>query len=141
MRVATATASLPPQSFATGSAVVNMLRQVGLAIGVAVLIAVLGDSRNPTRPLRAFRHGWEVEPPKGTMFVWARIPEPYAAAGSHDFALRLACEALVAVSPGAGFGDGGEGHVRFALVENEQRIRQAVRGIRKALPELAGVAH
>ena len=59
MRVATATASLPPQSFATGSAVVNMLRQVGLAIGVAVLIAVLGDSRNPTRPLPAFRHGWE----------------------------------------------------------------------------------
>ena len=56
---ATATASLPPQSFATGSAVVNMLRQVGLAIGVAMLIAVLGDSRNPTRPLPAFRHGWE----------------------------------------------------------------------------------
>ena len=86
------------------------------------------------------RIGWEVEPPKGTMFVWAPIPEPYAAAGSHDLALRLARDALVAVSPGAGFGEGGEGHVRFALVENEHRIRQAVRGLRRALPELAGSA-
>jgi len=86
------------------------------------------------------RIGWEVAAPKGTMFVWAPIPEGYAAAGSHEFALRLAREALVAVSPGAGFGEGGEGHVRFALVENEQRIRQAVRGIRRALPELATAA-
>jgi alanine-synthesizing transaminase len=74
------------------------------------------------------------------MFVWARVPEPYAELGSQEFAFRLAREAHVAVSPGAGFGEGGEGHVRFALVENEQRIRQAVRGIRRALPELAGVA-
>ena len=86
------------------------------------------------------RIGWEIEPPRGTMFVWAPLPEPYLALGSQAFALRLACEAHVAVSPGAGFGEGGEGHVRFALVENEQRIRQAVRGIRRALPELAGVA-
>jgi alanine-synthesizing transaminase len=86
------------------------------------------------------RIGWEVEPPHGTMFVWAPIPEPYAELGSQEFAFRLAREAHVAVSPGAGFGAGGEGHVRFALVENEQRIRQAVRGIRRALPELAGVA-
>jgi alanine-synthesizing transaminase len=85
------------------------------------------------------RIGWELEPPRGTMFVWARIPEPYTELGSQEFAFRLAREALVAVSPGAGFGEGGEGHVRFALVENEQRIRQAVRGIRRALPELAGV--
>jgi alanine-synthesizing transaminase len=86
------------------------------------------------------RIGWEIEPPRGTMFVWAPLPEPYLALGSQAFALRLAREAHVAVSPGAGFGEGGEGHVRFALVENEQRIRQAVRGIRRALPELAGVA-
>jgi alanine-synthesizing transaminase len=85
------------------------------------------------------RIGWETEPPLGTMFVWARIPEPYAELGSQEFTFRLAREAQVAVSPGAGFGEGGEGHVRFALVENEQRIRQAVRGIRRALPELAGV--
>jgi alanine-synthesizing transaminase len=84
------------------------------------------------------RIGWRVEPPVGTMFVWAPIPEPYAALGSHEFALRLAREALVAVSPGGGFGEGGEGHVRFALVENEHRIRQAVRGLRRALPELQG---
>jgi alanine-synthesizing transaminase len=83
------------------------------------------------------RIGWEVEPPKGTMFVWAPIPEPYDAMGSHEFALLLARDGLVAVSPGAGFGEGGEGHVRFALVENEHRIRQAVRGLRRALPELA----
>ena len=85
------------------------------------------------------RIGWPVERPHGTMFVWARIPEQYAALGSQELALKLAREAHVAVSPGAGFGEGGEGHVRFALVENEQRIRQAVRGIRRALPDLASV--
>ena len=83
------------------------------------------------------RIGWQVEPPRGTMFVWAPIPEPYRESGSLEFALRLLREARVSVSPGVGFGAGGEGHVRFALVENEQRIRQAVRGIRQALPELA----
>ena len=83
------------------------------------------------------RIGWAVDAPRGTMFVWAPIPPHYAALGSQEFALRLAREALVAVSPGAGFGPGGEGHVRFALVENEHRIRQAVRGIRRALPDLA----
>ncbi len=84
------------------------------------------------------RIGWPVERPRGTMFVWARIPEAYAKLGSQQLALELARTAHVAVSPGAGFGEGGEGHVRFALVENEQRIRQAVRGIRRALPELRG---
>lgn len=79
------------------------------------------------------RAGWLVEPPKGTMFVWAEIPEPRRAEGSRAFALRLLREAKVAVSPGVGFGAGGEGHVRFALVENEQRIAQATRGIRAAL--------
>jgi len=79
------------------------------------------------------RAGWPVEPPKGTMFVWAEVPERFRAEGSHAFALRLLRQAKVAVSPGAGFGPGGEGYVRFALVENEQRIQQAVRGIRAAL--------
>ncbi|MHB8643507.1 MAG: aminotransferase class I/II-fold pyridoxal phosphate-dependent enzyme [Gaiellaceae bacterium] len=79
------------------------------------------------------RAGWEIEPPRGTMFVWAPIPERFHAEGSLAFALRLAQEAEVAVSPGVGFGDGGEGFVRFALVENEQRIGQAVRSIRKLL--------
>ncbi len=76
------------------------------------------------------RIGWEVERPAATMFVWAPVPtgEP-----SQEFALRMLREAKVAVSPGSGFGPDGEGHVRFALVENEQRIAQAVRGFRKAL--------
>jgi alanine-synthesizing transaminase len=81
------------------------------------------------------RAGWPVDPPRGTMFCWAPIPEPYRDRGSLDFALRLAREASVAVSPGIGFGEGGDGHVRFALVENEQRIRQATRQIRKLLTE------
>jgi alanine-synthesizing transaminase len=79
------------------------------------------------------RAGWVVEPPEGTMFVWAPIPEQFRALGSLQFAMRLAAEAGVAVSPGIGFGDGGDGHVRFALVENEQRIGQATRSIRKLL--------
>ncbi len=82
------------------------------------------------------RIGWDVARPKGTMFVWAPIPERYRSLGSLEFALRLAREAKVAVSPGEGFGPGGEGHVRFALIENEQRIRQAIRGIRRAFGDL-----
>jgi alanine-synthesizing transaminase len=83
------------------------------------------------------RIGWPAARPKGTMFVWAPIPEAYRDLGSLDFAVKLAREARVAVSPGVGFGPGGDGHVRFALVENEQRIGQAVAGLRRALPELA----
>jgi alanine-synthesizing transaminase len=79
------------------------------------------------------RIGWEVRKPLGTMFVWAPIPEPLRRLGSLGFATKLAREAKVAVSPGEGFGPGGEGYVRFALVENEQRIRQAVRGIGRVL--------
>jgi alanine-synthesizing transaminase len=79
------------------------------------------------------RAGWQVEPPKATMFVWAPIPEQFADATSLAFALQLAREAKVAVSPGEGFGPGGERFVRFALVENAQRIGQAVRGIRRVL--------
>jgi alanine-synthesizing transaminase len=79
------------------------------------------------------RAGWHVDPPQGTMFVWAPIPPQFTNLGSLEFALRLARDADVAVSPGIGFGDGGDGHVRFALVENEQRIGQATRAIKKLL--------
>ena len=75
--------------------------------------------------------GWEVESPKATMFVWAPIPEPYRHMGSLDFSTHLLKEAKVAVSPGIGFGEYGDGHVRFALIENEERTRQAIRGIRQ----------
>ena len=74
------------------------------------------------------RAGWPVERPHGTMFVWAEIPEPYRSMGSLEFTFKLLDEAKVAVSPGVGFGPAGDGHVRFALVENEHRIGQAVRG-------------
>jgi alanine-synthesizing transaminase len=76
------------------------------------------------------RIGWEVERPRATMFVWARVP---TSERSQEFAVRLLRDAKVAVSPGSGFGVDGEGFVRFALVENEQRIAQAVRGIRRVL--------
>jgi alanine-synthesizing transaminase len=79
------------------------------------------------------RIGWATPLPAATMFLWAPLPEAHAEQGSLEFALRLAREAHVAVSPGVGFGPGGEGFVRFALVENEQRIGQAVRGIRRFL--------
>jgi len=82
------------------------------------------------------RIGWELERPKGTMFVWAPVPEPYREMGSLEFAKLLVREAKVATSPGVGFGPGGEGYVRFALIENDQRITQAVRTIRKALTRL-----
>ena len=75
--------------------------------------------------------GWMVEVPRASMYIWAEIPEPYKAAGSLEFAKRLLAEAKVAVSPGIGFGDYGDSHVRFALIENEQRTRQAVRGIKE----------
>ena len=82
------------------------------------------------------RIGWDVTPPQGTMFVWAPIPEPYQHLSSVEFSSRLVTEAGVATSPGEGFGPGGEGHVRFALIENEQRTNQAMRNLAKALPEL-----
>ncbi|MCK5092633.1 MAG: alanine transaminase [Gammaproteobacteria bacterium] len=74
--------------------------------------------------------GWEVEPPKATMFVWAPIPEPYQHLGSLEFSKKLLEDARVAVSPGIGFGEYGDKYVRFGLIENEHRTRQAVRGIR-----------
>jgi len=82
------------------------------------------------------RAGWPLEHPQGTMFVWAPIPEPYEELGSLEFSKLLVRDAKVAVAPGMGFGPGGEGFVRFALVENEHRINQAVRGIRRSLTKL-----
>lgn len=77
--------------------------------------------------------GWNVESPKATMFVWAKIPEQFRKMGSLEFAKLLIREGGVAVSPGIGFGEGGDEYVRFALVENEHRIKQAAKGIRKVL--------
>ncbi len=77
--------------------------------------------------------GWPVEAPKASMYIWAEIPAAYRAAGSLEFSKKLLAQAKVAVSPGIGFGEYGDSHVRFALIENEHRIRQAVRGIRDML--------
>ncbi len=79
------------------------------------------------------RSGWTVEKPKATMFVWAKIPETFASMDTIEFSKTILKEAKVAVSPGAGFGECGEGYVRFALIENEHRIKQAVKGIRTFL--------
>ena len=83
--------------------------------------------------------GWAVESPKASMYIWAAIPEAYRPLGSLEFARQLLEKAKVCVSPGIGFGDHGDDHVRFALIENEARIRQAVRGI-KAMFKADGVA-
>jgi alanine-synthesizing transaminase len=114
-------------------------------IQIAAIIA-LRECREDTRKICAAyqkrrdvlvggleRAGWPVEKPRGSMFVWAPVPEPYRQQGSLEFAKLLMEKALVAVSPGVGFGPLGEGYVRFALVENEHRIRQATRSIGKFL--------
>ncbi len=87
------------------------------------------------------RAGWAVEKPRATMFVWAPIPEPLRHMGSMAFAKFLLAEAKIAVSPGVGFGADGDGFVRFALIENEHRTRQALRGIRHALAGAGAVAN
>ncbi|VVE78245.1 alanine transaminase [Pandoraea sputorum] len=79
--------------------------------------------------------GWSVDLPKASMYIWARIPEPYRALGSLEFAKKLLAQAKVSVSPGIGFGEYGDEYVRFALIENESRIRQAVRGIKHMFRE------
>jgi alanine-synthesizing transaminase len=84
--------------------------------------------------------GWQVASPKATMFVWAQIPEAFRGLGSLEFSKLLLTEAKVAVSPGIGFGDYGDNHVRFALIENEERTRQALRGIRQMLAKSVVVA-
>jgi alanine-synthesizing transaminase len=115
------------------------------AIQVAATVALNGPQRVVDEAVEVYRKrrdclvegfarvGWEFEKPKGTMFVWAPIPEPYKAMGSLEFSKALLTHAKVAVSPGIGFGEHGEGFVRFALVENEHRIRQAIRGVKTML--------
>ena len=92
-------------------------------------ICAIYQKRRDALVLGLKRAGWDVEKPRGSMFVWAPVPERFRAIGSLEFSKLLLEKALVAVSPGIGFGPLGEGHVRFALVENEQRIRQATRAI------------
>ncbi len=82
------------------------------------------------------RMGWEVEKPRAGMFVWVRIPEPYARMGSVRFAIEMMNRAHVAVAPGAGFGEEGDGFLRLALVENENRIRQALKQMKRAMVEI-----
>ena len=118
------------------------------AIQIGAIVAMRGPQdvvRENTEEYRARRDAlidglgqpgdgsWKIEKPLGTMFVWARIPEAFRGLGSLEFSKRLLEQAKVAVSPGVGFGENGEGYVRFALVENRQRIRQAVRGVRRFL--------
>jgi alanine-synthesizing transaminase len=118
-------------------------------IQIAAIVAMREASDYPAELRRAYQLrrdalcgglrsiGWDVTSPKGTMFVWAPIPDPYQEMGSIEFAKLLLREAEVATSPGVGFGPGGDGHVRFALIENEQRTQQAVRNLRRALPKLS----
>jgi alanine-synthesizing transaminase len=77
--------------------------------------------------------GWPVTPPRATMFVWARVPEFYREMGSLEFSKKLLADAKVAVSPGVGFGEYGEDYVRFGLIENEHRTRQAIRNIKRMI--------
>jgi alanine-synthesizing transaminase len=117
-------------------------------IQIAATVTINEDPGHPERAQAVYqsrrdalcdglrRIGWEVDPPMGTMFVWAPIPEPYREMGSVEFASMLVKEAKVATSPGVGFGPGGDGHVRFALIENSQRIGQGVRNLRRALTKL-----
>jgi len=114
-------------------------------IQIASIIALNGPQECVGETRRAYRErrdalcdglekaGWKIEKPRATMFVWAPIPEPWRAMGSIEFSKQLLEEGKVAVSPGIGFGPHGDGYVRFALIENENRIKQAVRGIRKML--------
>ena len=114
-------------------------------VQIASIIALNEDQRSVHETAEVYRKrrdvlihglkriGWEIEKPKGTMFVWADIPKPFKKMGSIEFSKHLLTEGGVAVSPGIGFGEYGEGFVRFALVENEARIRQAVQGIKKVL--------
>lgn len=85
------------------------------------------------------RAGWQVEKPKATMFVWAKIPEPLRHLGSLEFSKQLLSEAKVAVSPGIGFGEYGDEYVRFGLIENEHRTRQAIRGVKQYLKQYISV--
>lgn len=112
-------------------------------VQVAAIAALEGDQSCVTEICEMYRKrrnvlcdglnalGWPVERPKATMFVWAKIPPQFAHLGSLEFSKLLLQVAKVAVSPGIGFGQYGDDHVRFALIENEHRTRQALRGLRK----------
>jgi len=114
-------------------------------IQIASIIALKGDYACVKEIVEVYRQrrdtlinglervGWKIDKPKGTMFVWARIPDRYAEMNSLEFSKLLIKEAKVAVSPGVGFGQYGEGFIRFALVENKHRINQAIRGIKRIL--------
>jgi alanine-synthesizing transaminase len=114
-------------------------------IQIAAIIALNGSYEHVRQIVEVYRKrrntlinglqriGWKIEKPKGTMFVWAKIPDSFAEMGSVEFSKLLIREAKVAVSPGIGFGEYGEGYIRFALVENNHRINQAIRGIKKIL--------
>jgi alanine-synthesizing transaminase len=118
------------------------------AIQIASTVALNGPHRVVDEAVEIYRRrrdclvdglaraGWEFPKPKGTMFVWAPVPEPFRAMGSLEFSKLVLTKGRVAVSPGIGFGAHGEGFVRFALVENEHRIRQAVRGIKAVIQDL-----
>src|SRR5450631_103459 len=99
-------------------------------------LRVIYQSRRDTLIEGLNRIGWDVTAPRGSMFIWAPMPEPYREMGSLEFSKFLIEEADVATSPGVGFGEGGDGHVRFALIENELRTAQAIRNLRRALTKL-----
>jgi alanine-synthesizing transaminase len=99
-------------------------------------LRMIYQSRRDTLVEGLNRIGWEVTAPRGSMFIWAPMPEPYHEMGSLEFARFLIESADVATSPGVGFGEGGDAHVRFALIENELRTAQAIRNLRKALTKL-----
>ncbi len=99
-------------------------------------LRVIYQSRRDTLIEGLNRIGWDVRAPRGSMFIWAPMPEPYREMGSLEFSRFLIESADVATSPGVGFGEGGDGHVRFALIENELRTSQAIRNLRKALTKL-----
>ena len=100
-----------------------------------VEIAQLYQKRRDVLVKGLHEAGWNVEVPKASMYVWAKIPEPYTKMGSLEFAKNVLAKAKVSVSPGIGFGEFGDGHVRFAMIENEARTRQAIRGIKQMFRE------
>jgi len=118
---------LPPYVFAT----VNKIKMEARQAGEDILDTYRRRRDALIRGLE--RIGWHIPPPKGTMFVWGKIPEPYAKMGPVAFSEMLIRKARLAVSPGLGFGEYGDDYVRFALIENPMRINQAVRGIKKIL--------